>query len=116
MTKRVFFYGIIFMIPVAVIFRANLDFTVLRRPNLLGNFLFLGILASAICYVTWNRAVDILGPVKTTVYIYLQPIITVIASIIILKETITPLAVLGMVFTLCGLVISQMNAGKKRKS
>ena len=116
MSKRIFFYGIIFMIPAAVFFRAHFDIGLIRQPQMLGNLLFLGILASAICYVTWNKSLDILGPVKTSVYIYLQPAVTVVVSIIVLKETITPLAFLGMGFTLLGLIISQMNFRKKEIS
>ena len=113
MSKRIFFYGILFMIPASAGFGVKLDFSMLNEPYIIGNFLFLGVVASALCYVTWNRSVDILGPVKTSVYIYLQPVITVIASIIVLRENITPLAFAGMGFTLLGLVISQLNFKKK---
>ena len=115
MSKRIFFYGIIFMIPVSALFGFDVDFAALKNPVIIGNFLFLGVVASAFCYVTWNKSVDILGPVKTSVYIYLQPIITVIASIIVLRETVTPLAFAGIGFTLLGLVISQFNFKKRIK-
>ena len=53
------------------------------------NILFLGLGASALCFVTWNYAVKILGAVRTSVYIYLIPVITVIVSAIILNDIIT---------------------------
>jgi hypothetical protein len=34
-------------------------------------FLYLGLGASALCFVTWNFAVKELGAVKTSVYIYM---------------------------------------------
>ena len=51
--------------------------------------LFLGLGASALCFVTWNFAVRKLGAVKTSIYIYLVPVITVGTSVLVLKETIT---------------------------
>ncbi len=58
-------------------------------PNVL-HMLFLGLGASALCFVTWNYAVGVLGAVRTSVYIYFSPIITVVTSALILRERITP--------------------------
>lgn len=71
------------------------------------NFLYLGIGASALCFVTWNYAVKILGAVKTSVYIYMVPVITVAASVIVLKEKITYVSLIGMMLTLTGLFLSE---------
>ncbi len=38
------------------------------------NILYLGLGASALCFVTWNLAVKVLGAVKTSVYIYWFPL------------------------------------------
>lgn len=88
-TRRIFFYGILFMIPFLFI----MDFHVSLEPfmdltNVL-NFIFLGIGACALCFVTWNYAVRHLGTVKTSVYIYGVPVITTITSALILHEEIT---------------------------
>lgn len=40
----------------------------------------------ALCFVTWNCAVKALGAVRTSVYIYMVPVITVAASAVILHE------------------------------
>ncbi len=60
------------------------------------NDLFLGFGASALCFVTWNSAVIIMGAVKTSVYIYMVPVITVVTSVIVLRETISGIAAFGM--------------------
>jgi len=75
--------------------------------------LFLGLGASALCFVTWNTAVKILGAIKTSVYIYMVPVITVITSVIVLRETITGVAVFGIVLTLSGLIISEIKTSAK---
>lgn len=106
-TRKVFFYGLMFMIPSLFMFnfKIGLDrFTVL--PSLL-NILYLGFGASALCFVTWNWSVKILGVVKTSVYIYIVPVITVISSSIFLHETITKITMIGIILTLTGLFISQ---------
>ena len=72
----------------------------------IGNLIFLGVAASALCFVLWNIAVRELGAVKTSVFIYLVPVITVLASVIFLNEELTLMTALGTVFTLLGLFIS----------
>ena len=76
------------------------------RTNLL-NLLFLGLGASALCFVTWNSAVRLLGAVRTSVYIYLTPVITIVASVLILHEPFTWMTGIGTVLTQAGLVLSE---------
>ncbi|MCI8336778.1 MAG: DMT family transporter [Peptococcaceae bacterium] len=115
-TRHTFFYGILFMIPALFIFGFRWDFTWATSLVGVGNLLYLGLGASALCFVTWNMAVNSLGAVKTSVYIYLIPVITVITSVIVLRETITPLAVIGMVLILLGLFLSERSALLPRKN
>ena len=95
------------MAPALLVFDCRLGPERFADPVYLGNLLFLGLGASAVCFVTWNLAVKLLGPVKTSVYTYLAPVITVAASVLILQEPITPLAALGAALTLAGLLLSQ---------
>lgn len=79
----------------------------LTEPLHVANLLFLGLLASATCFVTWNRAVFLLGPVKTSVYIYATPVITIVSSALILHEAMTPVMWLGTALALGGLILSE---------
>lgn len=106
-TRRVFFYGILFMIPVLPFFGCRADLVRFTDPVNLFNLVFLGIGASALCFATWNFAMKVLGAVKASVYIYMVPVITVITSFLVLHEKITALAALGTALTLAGLVISE---------
>ncbi len=106
-TRRVFFYGILFMIPAVFFFDFHWQLSRFANPVYLLNILFLGLGASALCFVTWNLAVKILGAVKTSIYIYMIPVITVITSALILKEEITGAALLGTALTLSGLLLSE---------
>lgn len=104
-TRRIFTYGILFMLPIVFCFEAGIQ--QFQKPVNLFNILFLGLGASALCFVTWNMAVKTLGAVQTSVYIYMVPVITVIVSVVVLHETLTWVLVLGMVFSLTGLFISE---------
>lgn len=115
-TRRVFAYGIVFMIPTLFFFDFKLDIVRFTNPVYLFNILFLGFGASALCFVTWNFAVKVLGAVKTSVYIYIVPVITVITSVIVLHEKITLLAFIGTLFTLIGLFLSESKWNIKKET
>lgn len=106
-TRRIFCYGILFMIPTLFLFDFKLELARFANPVYLFNIIFLGLGASALCFVTWNFAVKVLGAVKTSIYIYMVPVITVVTSVVILHEQITALAAVGTVLTLAGLFLSE---------
>lgn len=106
-TRRTFFYGILFMVPALFVFDFKWDLYRFATPAYLFNIFYLGLGASAICFVTWNMAVRILGAIKTSVYIYLAPVVTAVTSVIVLHEKITFLSGLGIVLVLGGLLLSE---------
>lgn len=105
-TRRIFFYGILLMLPLLKPMGAQWKFMAFLTPVNLGNFIFLGICACAICFAVWSYAVDVLGAVISSNYIYAVPVITVVTSAVVLKEPITPMGIAGMALTILGLVIS----------
>lgn len=113
-TRRVFLYGILLMLPSLFLFDFRLDLARFQEPAALFNIVFLGIGASALCFVTWNLAVRMLGAVKTSIYIYMMPVVTVATSVAVLDEQITTMSALGMALTLAGLVLSQGSMRKGR--
>lgn len=112
-TRRTFFYGLLFMLPVLFFFDIEWRFDQLILPVNLFNILFLGLGASALCFVTWNVAVKILGVVKTSVYIYLVPVITIITAVILLDEELNWMIICGTALTLLGLFVSERLVFKK---
>lgn len=95
------------MIPALFLSDCRIDAERFANPVYLGNLIFLGLGASALCFVTWNIAVKILGAVKTSIYIYLVPVITVVTSALILEEKVTLLSDIGTVLALTGLLLSE---------
>lgn len=106
-TRRTFFYGLVFMAPALFFMDFNSDAQRLLSVKYLLNLLFLGLGASAMCFVTWNFAVKVLGSVKTSVYIYMVPVITAMTSAFVLGEPLTGKVICGIVLTLAGLFLSE---------
>lgn len=106
-TRRIFFYGLIFCIPMLGIYDFSLDFSRYLKPENLFNIVYLGLGASALCYVIWNSAIGYLGAVKSALYIYLIPVVTVIFSAVFLGERLSAKAFLGVLLTMSGMVISE---------
>ena len=105
--RKTFFYGILFIIPAIFLFGADLNLLSLANPIVSCNILFLGLGASALCFMTWNYALKNIGVVKTSVYLYLVPVLTVVSAAIILREQFTPYIILGTFLTILGLFISK---------
>ncbi|MFQ1006944.1 DMT family transporter [Gilliamella apicola] len=107
LTRRFFFYGLMFMLSVLYLFDFEWDFSRFNQPVNLLNILFLGVGASAICFASWNYAVKLVGAVKISIYIYLVPILTIINAVLILDEPFTWIAAIGTLFTLGGVLLSE---------
>lgn len=106
-TRRTFFYGLLFMLPVLFLMDFHVEPAQLYDMTMVLNLMFLGFGASAFCFVTWNLAVRILGSVKTSIYIYMVPVITAVTSAAILHEKMTFATVCGIILTLIGLFLSE---------
>lgn len=107
MTRHIFLYGMVFMIPVVWKSGFSPEVQALRQPAILFTLAFLSFLASAACFATWNTAVKRLGAVKTSVYIYLSPVVTIVCAALVLHEHMAAQAILGTIFVFAGLLVSE---------
>jgi len=107
LTRKIFFYALLTMIPFLFTSEFNFEVSKLLTFKVISNLLFLGVVASSICYVIWNFTVDKLGVVKTNNYIYLIPAITLILSVLILHEKITLYSSLGAFLIFLGVYVSE---------
>lgn len=106
LTRKVLFYSIVTTIPLLIVEHKPFPFLELGKPPVLGSFLFLGVLGSGICYVTWNIAATRLGIVTTNNYIYLSPFVTMGAADLMLHEKITFIGVIGALLIIAGVVFA----------
>ena len=102
-TRKVFFYGLVTILPVFAFRPFDVSWEVLSRPVVWGNLLFLGVVASMLCYVLWNAAMHRLGAVRTTNYIYFNPLVTIVAAALCIGERITLAALAGAALILYGM-------------
>ena len=107
-TRKVFFYGLLTMVPYFLfVSPLDPDPAVLLRPQVYGNLIYLGLVASLICFLVWNKVVTILGTVRTMNLIYTQPFFTMLFSYIILSERITWMAIAGALLISIGMFFAE---------
>lgn len=104
-TRKVFFYGLLSMIPYFLIWPDMPPLSVVLRPDILANLLFLGCVASMACFLAWNWVIKKLGAVIVTNYVYFNPVTTVIFAWLILSERITIYFLLGTLLILMGMYL-----------
>ena len=101
-----FIYGLVTIIPYYLIVPGFPSLDVLLKPEVIWNLLFLGVVASMICYVVWNWVISKLGAVVATNWIYFNPITTILFAWWLLHEQITVWFLLGTVFILGGMYLA----------
>jgi drug/metabolite transporter (DMT)-like permease len=63
---------------------------------------FLGVLCSGVAYIFWYDALQVLPVAQTGVFLYLEPVITVIVAALILREAILLATLVGGITILVG--------------
>ena len=112
-TRKVFFYGLLTILPVFAVRPFAVPWQTLAQPAVAGNLLFLGLIASMLCYLLWNAAMLRLGAVRTTNYIYLNPLVTILTAALCIDERITPVALAGAALILYGMWQAERPARRK---
>ena len=105
-TRKVFFYGLVTIIPYYIVNPGFPPIEVILRHDVLWNLLFLGIVANMLCFVIWNWVIGKLGAVVTTNWAYFNPVVTIVFSWWLLDETITTWFLLGTILIIVGMLLS----------
>jgi len=106
-TRKVFLYSVISLLVYFLFDPLQVKIEVLFHPVVTLNLLFLGIVASMLCFIAWNAAVKVLGPSRTANYIYVQPFSTLVLSSIILSEVITLASMIGALCIIGGVYLAE---------
>jgi len=108
-TRKIFFWGLLFTALCVPLYGDALSFDLTRftDPVMLFNILYLSVGASALCFILWNKAIQLIGSLSTNLYIYLTPVITLTASALILDEPLTAAAIGATLLIITGLWLSQ---------
>lgn len=70
------------------------------------SLLYLGILGSALAYVWYYQGIDQIGAANAGTFIALNPLTAVIAGYLLLNETISPSIILGGIFIITGIILT----------
>lgn len=106
-TRKVFAYGVLSIIPYFLLVESlHTDWTLFSEPKVWGNLLYLGFVASMLCYFLWNWVLSRLGVVRATNILYLQSFFTMLISHLVLNDRITFMAVSGSILLILGMVMA----------
>lgn len=122
-TRKVFFYGLLGILPYYVLFPQeawifNFSEEHTRQvfsAEVIGNLLFLGVIASMACFLIWSWVIKKLGTIIATNWIYFNPITTILFANWLLNERITPWFILGTILILTGMYMCNHGDIKKQE-
>ncbi|WP_081819260.1 DMT family transporter [Prevotella sp. HUN102] len=111
LTRKVFFYGVLSILPIYIVNPWTFPLSGFLDVNIWGNLFFLGCIASFVCFVSWTWVIVKLGALKSSNYIYLSPVTTVLASALFLDEPMTLMAFVGCALILLGVFVANKAKG-----
>ncbi len=105
-TRKVFFYGLLSMIPYYLFCPEETSNLPSFNSSILLNLLFLGCVASMLCFLAWNWVMKKLGAVVATNYVYFNPVTTILFARVVLSEQITLYFLIGTLLILVGMYLA----------
>src|SRR6056297_209669 len=72
-----------------------------------GGMIYSGMLSIGLAYLIWNNGIVSVGPVKTSVYQNLVPVLGLFFGIILLNESLSPLQYIGAAIVVTGIVMTR---------
>lgn len=96
----VFLTGLMFISP------ASTEWSAVSLPAY-GGMVYSGALSIGLAYLIWNNGIVEVGPVKTSVYQNLVPVLGLIFGIVLLNESLMPVQYAGSAVVVLGIVITR---------
>ena len=95
--------------------RGGRDLQIRPSAEAVGSLLALAVFGSTLAFMFFTSSVRTLGVARTAVFTNLIPVITAITSYFILREVIDLNKIIGMLIVIAGLIMTQVNALRRRK-
>lgn len=106
-----FFYGTIFTLIYILLFD-SLEFS---NPKYLFGAVYIGLFEMGITFFLWMNALTLSeNKAKTSTLAYLSPFISMFFIAVILKETILPSSIIGLVFIVGGILYQNLDKMKRK--
>lgn len=101
--------GIIFFIPLLLIFETTNLQTVQISAKLVLSIITLCVTSSILAFLFYIDTIKVLGINKTSAFINLMPVFTAILSYLIFNEHFSVEKIIGIIIVIVGLFLSQLN-------
>jgi len=102
-----FLLGLIFLLPFYTWESATTDFQIqLINNTTFYSILYLGLFASLFSYILWGKAVENIGPTRSSIIYYTLPIFSGLLAFILLGEKIETLHLISMLLIFVGVLIA----------
>jgi len=99
--------GVIFIIPFYII--ESFNTTYLPSTGLdLAIIGYVAVFASIVAFFSWNKGVSIIGPNRASLFLHLIPVFSAIWAISFLNEKFAFFHVIGVLFILSGIILSNI--------
>ncbi len=105
-SRKTFFYGMLTAVPFLFMQSSHTPVSVFMEFDVWSNFLFLGLFCSMLAFIIWAWVNKGLGAIKANNYLYFQPIVTLIASALLLGEKVSIIGYTGCALILLGVWVS----------
>jgi len=69
------------------------------------HLLFLGVFVSGIAYWYWGKALEVLEASKVSMFLYLEPVSTLVAAVLLLQEKVLFISIAGGIIIIMGVII-----------
>ena len=103
----IFLIGTIILLPF-YIYELKEKGGIAINPSNLGAIIYLGLGASVICFLIWNKAIGALGTGRTALFGNLIPVFSTIEAVLLLNEKITSVHIISFILVVAGLIIANM--------
>ena len=113
-SRKTFFYGMLTAIPFLLGQPGHTPLSVFAQVDVILNLVFLGVFCSMLAFVIWAWVNKGLGAIEASNYLYFQPIVTLIASALLLGEVVSIVGYTGCALILAGVWFSDRYGKKYR--
>lgn len=104
-------FGTIFLIPFVVVETTNWSMV---SSSIVLNVVYLGVFCSAVGYYLYVKALDYLGVTTSSLYLNIIPLVTVVGSYFILKESINSNQIIGGILVVASVYIVNWKGSTKK--
>lgn len=103
-TRKTFFYGVLFALP-SLAWDGQMHLASLTVPTVAANLLFLSLVCSMLAFFAWGEVTVRIGAILTANYLYLSPVVSIVAAWLVYGETIGTVGLMGCALVLVGIIM-----------